>query len=371
MGEREICYICQDDILTQAGPILYECPSCGLWELRWCDEEVSQKLQEPVNRAKLRNYLWKHRAEAQQRGKAIKIDNDLLDSILATPLPSYPDYLNQTILYIGNNTYIGQTNNEKNEGARTFDPNDYYRTVGLVDIDAAEKFLNKLREDDYIENWVCNDHTNMRPEEQEIDFSYRLLFGTAPSLFPYDHLTIRLTSKGWQHYADIQQRYTGKHAFMAMQFSDPNNWGLNAFYEALQTRLEAETGFQLRPVNASDKIQPGSIPERMQLQIKVSRFLIADLTYGNRGAYWEAGFAKGLGKKVIYTCHEKCFKDIHFDVKSELAVKWTEETQAKAIQEICNLVQNTFTDDLSPIQKEKVLQHLNTPTPNPQNSPLA
>lgn len=46
--------------------------------------------------------------------------------------------------------------------------------------------------------------------------------------------------------------------------------------------------------------------------------LIADLTHGNRGAFWEAGYAEGLGKPVIYTCEASKFDEqSHFDTKHD------------------------------------------------------
>jgi len=51
------------------------------------------------------------------------------------------------------------------------------------------------------------------------------------------------------------------------------------------------------------------------VRIQSSDFLIADLTHDNSGAYWEAGYAEGLGKPVIYTCESVKFKNhkTHFD----------------------------------------------------------
>jgi len=37
--------------------------------------------------------------------------------------------------------------------------------------------------------------------------------------------------------------------------------------------------------------------QRMRLEIRRSRFAVVDLTHGNRGAYWEAGFAEGLASR--------------------------------------------------------------------------
>jgi len=51
--------------------------------------------------------------------------------------------------------------------------------------------------------------------------------------------------------------------------------------------------------------------------IRTARFVIADLTHDNNGAYFEAGFAEGLGLPVIYTCEAGKFdaKKTHFRYK--------------------------------------------------------
>jgi len=68
----------------------------------------------------------------------------------------------------------------------------------------------------------------------------------------------------------------------------------------------AKTGFELRRNDEAQRA--GLIDDLMRVQIRQSRFVISDLTDHNNGAYWEAGYAEGLGKPVIYTCRTD-----HFD----------------------------------------------------------
>ena len=56
-----------------------------------------------------------------------------------------------------------------------------------------------------------------------------------------------------------------------------------------------------------DVSQAGLIDNVMRVQIRDSAFILADLTDDNLGAYWEAGFAEGLGKPVIYLCEAARF----------------------------------------------------------------
>jgi len=60
----------------------------------------------------------------------------------------------------------------------------------------------------------------------------------------------------------------------------------------------------------------GSIYDEILKSIAECKFVIADLTFGNNGVYYETGYARGIGKEVIYTCSQAWFnkKKVHFDV---------------------------------------------------------
>ena len=88
---------------------------------------------------------------------------------------------------------------------------------------------------------------------------------------------------------------------------------------------------------------------RMQLAIKRSRFLLADISGGNNGAYWEAGYAFGLGKPVIYSCRRAEWDDRHnkdgkphFDVNHHTTVIWDEDNAEKARKDLKAIIRNTI-----------------------------
>ena len=91
------------------------------------------------------------------------------------------------------------------------------------------------------------------------------------------------------------------------------------------------TGFDLKRL---DEGQPaGLIDDRLRVEIRQSRFLIADLSHHNKGAYWEAGYAEGLGKPVIYTCEKEKFdspQKTHFDTNHHLTVVWDKNEPEQA-----------------------------------------
>lgn len=75
--------------------------------------------------------------------------------------------------------------------------------------------------------------------------------------------------------------------------------------------------------------------------------MIADLTHENRGAYWEAGFAQGLGKPVIYTCEKYKFNQqkTHFDTNHYTTVIWDRKDLEKAARDLKSTIRETLPDE--------------------------
>ena len=138
---------------------------------------------------------------------------------------------------------------------------------------------------------------------------------------------VALTFDGWEWYQSLKRgRSNSRKAFMAMKFGDAvlDSIFKNHFKDAVKA-----TGFDL--VRLDEDPKAGLIDDRLRVEILTSRFIITDLTHSNSGAYWEAGFAEGLGKPVIYTCEETFFKKqppyethggTHFDTNHHLTVVW-------------------------------------------------
>jgi nucleoside 2-deoxyribosyltransferase len=135
-------------------------------------------------------------------------------------------------------------------------------------------------------------------------------------------LEIGLTYEGWNYFYELQNsNKNSRLAFMAMKFGKER---LNTIYNDTIKTAVADTGFEIRKLDENKKA--GSIDDKLRVEIRRSKFLIADLTDGNNGAYWEAGFAEGLGLPVIYICEKKAFENKetapHFDTNHHLIVMW-------------------------------------------------
>jgi hypothetical protein len=129
-----------------------------------------------------------------------------------------------------------------------------------------------------------------------------------------------LTFLGWEKYAALRQkRADSKFAFMALKFGDAE---LDAVVRNCFRMAVHRAGFELRVLTEP---QPaGLIDDHIRSGILAARFAIADLTDGSRGAYWEAGFAEGLGLPVIYSCKKSVWENegTHFDTNHLNTILW-------------------------------------------------
>ena len=151
---------------------------------------------------------------------------------------------------------------------------------------------------------------------------------------------VTLTFKGWERYETLLKgRESYRKAFMAMAFghSDLDRIVDEVFRDAVR-----KTGFELHRLD--DSPRAGLIDDRLRIEIQSADFLIADLTHDNLGAYWEAGYAEGLGKPVIYTCEKTKFnrEKTHFDTNHHLTVTWDKAAPKDAAEDLKATIRATL-----------------------------
>jgi hypothetical protein len=93
-----------------------------------------------------------------------------------------------------------------------------------------------------------------------------------------------------------------------------------------------------------DNPQAGNLHARLEVEIKNARFVVVELSRSNNGAYWEAGFAKGLGKPVIYMYSKEIGgkDEPHFDVGSDQIIFWRESDPEDAAQSLMDIIRSTL-----------------------------
>ena len=121
---------------------------------------------------------------------------------------------------------------------------------------------------------------------------------------------------GYGRLAEIENVITASsQAFVAMWFNNSLDF---LFSEAIEPAVK-DAGYDALIINEEHFLD--KIDDQIIAGIKRSRFVVADFTHGNGGArgsvYYEAGFAQGLGKDVIFTCRKDIIdnNEIHFDIR--------------------------------------------------------
>lgn len=131
--------------------------------------------------------------------------------------------------------------------------------------------------------------------------------------------SLTLTPKGYSRIDELQKTISnGRNAFVAMKYGAETA----SLREAIRKGIQ-DAGYN--PVIMDEVLHNDNITVEMLKQIRDSRFVVVDLTHQSGGAYFEEGYAMGLGKPVIQLCSSS--EELHFDVAQRNTIQWTAEAE--------------------------------------------
>ena len=134
----------------------------------------------------------------------------------------------------------------------------------------------------------------------------------------------RLGLEGWRRLEELNQNPSDSdQAFVAMWFGDEVK---SAYTEGFKPALE-KSGYS--PIRIDMKEHNEKIDDRIIAEIRESGLVVADFTGQRGGVYFEAGFAKGLGIPVIWTCHKDEVNNLHFDTRQYNHIVWSKPADLK------------------------------------------
>ena len=307
---------CRRQRHPRGGPDTITCNNCGEFILTKTAETVlAGESPEALQRAALSHAVWK----LTQAAQPAMLYEDIIEAVLKAPsLPTPAEQADLAVLWWGDNF--------RDPGAeQEVRPAEFAARIGAIGEDGVLYVLDHLNRKNLL--WV-REWDKGRPS------------GSQPK---GAILKCRLTFDGWQKYEDLQKgRADTRKVFMAMPFSGDYAVSVKEAYRAFQGAV-AQTGFYL--VNGLlDTRKAGLIDNHLRVEIRTAHFVISDLTGGNHGAYWEAGFGEGLGKTVIYTCEKGFFEKnrTHFDTSHCQTVIWEGQNLCRACDELKAIIRNTF-----------------------------
>ncbi len=261
---------------------IFSCPNCGCFELTFESLVNLPSIAEDSHSLQILSHVVRR---MNARTECPKLTSDLIESILATTeLPSPIEQVENLLLWLADNTSFG--------GLFSLIPQTHSAVIGAT---GPENLVAVAR--------ALMDRGLARG-----------------SIISGGGFSGELTFEGWQAYAELKRgRSDSRKAFMAMEYGDSD---LDMVFSACFRPAVRAAGFDLQRLD--DAPPAGLIDDRLRVEIRTSRFLIADLTRENRGVYWEAGFAEGLERPVIYTCEKGHFEKhgTHFDTSHHHTVTW-------------------------------------------------
>lgn len=172
-------------------------------------------------------------------------------------------------------------------------------------------------------------------------------------------VTFKLTFQGLKYLKEKNPET--KDIFVALAFDSELKKILEKDNRIFIRDFEKETGFRLFTIDHKETNK--SITDEMLASINKSKAVIADFSDNNYGAYFEAGYAKGLGLDVIWLCkdedvinketgkpikiltsdgkrNKKLIDMVHFDTRQFSHILWKDEEDLKI--KLINRIQSTL-----------------------------
>lgn len=143
---------------------------------------------------------------------------------------------------------------------------------------------------------------------------------------------VTVTPLGYNRVDELQKNSAyGRNVLVAMEFGNETLPIRNAIRKGI-----TDAGYIAIFI---DEVQHNNFitPELLKY-IRDSKFVVVDLTHPNNGAYFEEGYAMGLGKTVIQMC--KSGTKLHFDIAQKNTIMWDNETEIS--EKLCNRIKATI-----------------------------
>ncbi len=257
----------------------------------------------PIQRAALSHRIRVKSDIAESAKRLVHLTGPVLADLReSAELPSLAAQAANAIRFIGDHV-------SRSGSALAEPPPEFHAIVGSPDPASAEWLLIQLRDKGIVDIGAKSLASRPLPGQQTVGIKTVLK-------------TLRLTLDGSERYqTEKRSGASSDYGFIAMQFNEPT---LDNFVrDVVKPTIRTALGYDL--VDMRDVSRAGVIDNIMRMQIRGAAFVIVDLTHGNKGAYWEAGYAEGLGKPVVYICEKDVFEEngTHFDTNHCTTVVWS------------------------------------------------
>jgi hypothetical protein len=293
------CPICKQYPMKHSpmadGSEAIECPRCGLYRVA-PGAVVSLIIETELNPRQRTNFSsWLF----ENRGYVITVEK--FGSLISNKAPSFHSRADKLLLTIEKETeYVGQYLEAKPT---------WFASSWSIDENEFSEIVNYLVSAGQIE-----------PQTP----------GKGNSCF-------KIAPPGWRRLEELKELNPGSNqCFVAMWFDDE----MKRIYESAFAKAISDAGY--KPHRVDQREYTDKIDDEIIAQIRSSRFIVADFTGQRAGVYYEAGFAKGLGLEVIWTCKKDEIPKLHFDIRQYNCIDWEADQLPELVKRLKNRIESIF-----------------------------
>ncbi len=285
----------------------YDCPSCGNYFIKNPERGTLREYKQN----KVKSYLFYHKS-------------DLRPYIISKELYNKMDRHDFVDIY-----------NLTPEMVENWYPKTFAQKVDLILCKLGEvapyegAFVNTM--DIIYDLFFCVEIDN---KSKDVQAEYIFKFLKENGYIIGSMIEMQLTPKAYERIYELhKEQVNNKNIFVSMAFNN----GTKSTREAIRQGI-LNAGYS--PEFIDEIIHNHQIMPEMFRLIRESRLLILEISDPNYGAYYEAGYALGLGKEVIICCKEEVFTrkyetdedkkyekymKPHFDIAQKQILVWKDE----------------------------------------------
>jgi len=204
-----------------------------------------------------------------------------------------------------------------------------------------ESFGERLRANNAFQHFNCNIRDMVYAKIPGVSELYEVLQylidlgfvkqsapGMGQGVFDFN---LMVTVNGWSALSSLKPTASSNKVFIATQFKWPENDEIRV--KAIESIKNAckSLGYD---ADITSQDHTGNITDNIINEIKEAKFVVAELTYNNRGVYYEAGYARGMGKEVFSVVHDSSIngdrskgQKLHFDIEQIMYRKWSNSSE--------------------------------------------
>jgi hypothetical protein len=147
----------------------------------------------------------------------------------------------------------------------------------------------------------------------------------------------KITANGWQYLENLKKiNADSQQGFVAMWFTDE----MQKIYDSTISEGILDAGYRPHKVDLREHNE--KIDDEIIAQIRRSRFVLADFTGQRGGVYFEAGFGKGLGLEVFWSCRKDEIDNLHFDIRQYNCIDWEPDKLTDFRKRITNRIESVI-----------------------------